>query len=61
MTLTLTSSPPPEFRSWPSATVSIDGRHQLDEIAPAFVDLAWAGASHITGQVLAADDGLTIR
>ena len=32
-----------------------------DEIAPAFVFLASAGASYITGQVLAADGGLTIR
>jgi 3-oxoacyl-[acyl-carrier protein] reductase len=32
-----------------------------DEIAPAFVFLASEGASYITGQVLAADGGMTIR
>ncbi len=32
-----------------------------DEIVPAFVFLASAGASYITGQILAADGGLTIR
>ena len=32
-----------------------------EEIAPVFVFLASAAASYVTGQVLAADGGLTIR